>query len=58
MIMNERYIGISSIPLCSPWAALNPTPKHMIAISPAPATGTAPDTIATGVNAVSKPAVR
>lgn len=58
MIMNARNIGISSSPRCSPRAALSPTPKHMIAISPAPATGTAPDTIATGVSAVSSPALR
>ncbi len=58
MIINERYIGISSIPRCSPRAELRPTPKHMTAISPAPATGTAPDTMATGVNAVSNPTVR
>ena len=58
IIKNARYIGISSIPLCRPWAALNPTPKHMSAISPAPASGTDPDTIAIGVNAVSKPTVR
>ena len=54
MIMNARNIGISSSPRCSPRAALSPTPKHMIAISPAPA----PDTIATGVSAVSSPALR
>ena len=58
MIKNARYIGISSIPRCRPRAALNPTPKHMSAISAAPATGTVPDTIAIGVNAVSKPTVR
>jgi hypothetical protein len=58
MIMNARNSGISSSPRCSPRAALSPTPKHMIAISPAPATGTAPDTIATGVNAVSNPTLR
>ena len=41
-----------------PQGSAQPHPKHMIAISPAPATGTAPDTIATGVKAVSNPTLR
>ena len=55
---NARYSGIIIIPRFRPRAALSPTPKHMIAISAAPATGTAPDTIAIGVSAVSNPTLR
>jgi hypothetical protein len=58
MIMNARYIGISSNPRFIRRAELSPTPRLMIAISAAPATGTAPDTIAIGVSAVSSPTLR
>ena len=54
-IMKAMNSGISNVPRWMPLAALSPTPKHMTAIRPAPDTGTAPDTIATGVSAVSNP---